>query len=98
LHRLSDYFNGLAGMYFGADGLEIGIDYWGVQQGAILAKRLAVTIDDDGLRMQPCLAVNRRREARIQQDTAAVHRLRFPASDTAEALDRNSDAAPSGHS
>jgi len=95
LHRLSDYFNGLAGMYFGAAGLEIGIDYWGVQQGVILAKRLAVTIDEDGLRMQPCLAVNRRCEVRTEQDNAAVRRLRFQGSDTVEALDRNGDAATS---
>ena len=66
---MSDHFSGLAGLYIGRDGLEVGVDFWALQRGIIMAKHLAVTTDNDGqIRMAPSLIVNRRLARRAHKD------------------------------
>lgn len=67
--NLSDYFSGLAGLYISREGLELGVDFWSLQRGIIMAKHLAVTTGDDGqLSVAPSLMVNRRRTRRPRKE------------------------------
>lgn len=67
--NLSDYFSGLAGLYISREGLELGVDFWSLQRGTIMAKHLAVTTGDDGqLNVAPSLIVNRRRMRRPRKE------------------------------
>jgi hypothetical protein len=93
LQCLSDYFNGTAGLYISHGGLEICIDYWGVQRGVIMAKRLAVTTDEAGVQVKPSLVVNRRNSRRGEQDDASIRRLRFPSSEQSVATELSAPAA-----
>jgi hypothetical protein len=71
---ISDHFSGLAGLYIGRNGLELGIDFWTLQGGIILAKHVGVKTEDGQIDVAPSLTVNRRivRRPRNEEKTDNV--------------------------
>lgn len=66
----ADYFSGIAHLHLLRNGLEIGIDYWSLQSGVMIAQPLPVTVEENGhIDIRISLASNRRAKRRPQKES-----------------------------
>lgn len=94
---LSDYFSGVAGLYVSRNGLEIGIDFWRLQGGIVMAKHIPVQTGNEGqLLFSPSLAVNRRNAPRPQDLERPANVIELSDGRHQHAADHGSDASAAG--